>query len=407
MRDYVCLRKGRWKRGLFLLAQSDDSNLRSLAQRDLARPDAHKDQIMLGNEWWTLADKRDGLVKTRLRQRATYWYQEALEKAEGELRKTLEKRIAMVPPIPGAVPPWDYFGKPGRIWQSVNSRTVYSVAFSPDGKYVTSGCSGDDVVFWDAKTGKETKRFRGHTSTIRAETFSPDGRHVYSASSDSTIRKWDVKTGRQVMQLPKQGRFGSFYGVDVSPDGRRVLGGCSNRTVMLFDAQTGKKLKTLSGHRGTVYAVKFFDKGRKAVSGSSGNRLIIWDLTTGRQIRTISARSSVRSIAVTPDNRYVIASEYSTTVRMWDIRTGQMVRQFAGNIGSVYSVAIAPDGKRLATAASGGRIGYWDLRTGRLLQTFQGHTGTIYHIAFSPGGGRLVSGSTGRQVCVWGLPRNP
>ncbi len=405
--NYVCLRKGRWKHGLFLLAQGDDEQLRSLAQRDLAEPQSHKDQLQLGHSWWKLADKKDGLVKTRLRQRAAYWYQEALDQADEKLRKALETRIAMVPPIPGAIPAWDYFGKPGLICQGSNPRNIYSVAFAPDGKSVTTGCSGDDVIFWNAKTAKQQKKFSGHTSTIWGQVFSRDGRYVYSASSDGSVRKWDVRKGREVLRMPK-GRFGNFYGIDLSPDGRRVLAGCSNGMLMMFDTQTGKKLKTLNGHRGTIYGVKFFDNGRKAVSGSSGNQIIIWDLTTGRPIKTISTRSTVRSVAVTPDGRHVLASEYSSILRMWDIRTGKVVRQFTGHSGSVYTVAIAPDGKRLATAVSGGgRIYYWDLRTGKQLRIFRGHTGTIYDIAFSPGGGRLVSGSSDNKVCVWGLPRHP
>ena len=45
----------------------------------------------------------------------------------------------------------------------------------------------------------------------------------------------------------------------------------------------------------------------------------------------------------------------------------------------------------------------WDSRTGELVRTFRGHTGLVSSLAFSPDGQRLISGSRDHTVKVWDL----
>jgi len=76
------------------------------------------------------------------------------------------------------------------------SRSIFCIDFSPDGQTIASG-SGDDFSLnentfslWDVSTGKEIKRFEGHTGTINSVNFSPDNSTIASGSSDATVRIW-------------------------------------------------------------------------------------------------------------------------------------------------------------------------------------------------------------------------
>ena len=53
------------------------------------------------------------------------------------------------------------------------------------------------------------------------------------------------------------------------------------------------------------------------------------------------------------------------------------------------ALAFAPDGKTLASADAGGRVRLWDARTGELLRELPAGTGTF--VAFSPDGGYLAT----------------
>ena len=43
---------------------------------------------------------------------------------------------------------------------------------------------------WDAQTGREVRRFTGHTAEVRGVAFSPDDKYILTASFDGTARLW-------------------------------------------------------------------------------------------------------------------------------------------------------------------------------------------------------------------------
>ena len=95
---FRCFNKGDWDHGLPLLALSGDAVLKGLAEQEANPPTTAAQQVALGDGWWTVAEKEAGSVKSRLQQRATYWYQQALPDLSGLAKAKLEKRLAEVKP---------------------------------------------------------------------------------------------------------------------------------------------------------------------------------------------------------------------------------------------------------------------------------------------------------------------
>jgi dipeptidyl aminopeptidase/acylaminoacyl peptidase len=50
----------------------------------------------------------------------------------------------------------------------------------------------NEISLWDAKTGHELKRLKGHQESVRAIELSPNGTLLASGSSDKTVMLWDV-----------------------------------------------------------------------------------------------------------------------------------------------------------------------------------------------------------------------
>jgi WD40 repeat protein len=56
-----------------------------------------------------------------------------------------------------------------------HSSYIYSVAFSPDGKYLASGSFDNTVKLWSIELQKEVTTLQGHSSSVSSVAFSPDG----------------------------------------------------------------------------------------------------------------------------------------------------------------------------------------------------------------------------------------
>jgi WD40 repeat protein len=405
---YLTLFKGDFSGpGLFLLAQGKDPDLRLLAQRDLARPEGGAAEVALGDAWWQQSEKAPEPAKVHLRQRAVYWYEQALQGLEGSARGRLEERIALVPRLPLRVLGLDYVG-PARELRVLrgHANAVLTVAFAPDGQKVLSGDQGGQAILWETGTGRQVHVLAGHGNRVPSVACDPQGRSLFTASWDGTVKMWDARTGRELRRFPAKGRVADLNGLAVSPDGKRLLTGGADMIVRLWDVESGRELRQLRGHGAAVQSLAVSPDGKQALSGGNGDgTMILWDLPSGTLLRQFQGlRGAVQSVAFSPDGRQALSAGDSE-VQLWDLRTGQVVRHFRGHSLAVNAVAFAPDGKRILSGSSDGTVRLWDVATGRELHRFTGHHAVVYSVAFSPGGGRAASGGQDGTVRIWGLPR--
>ena len=125
----------------------------------------------------------------------------------------------------------------------------------------------------------------------------------------------------------------------------------------------------------------------------------LWDVRTGDLIHTLEGHTNrVYSVSFSPD-RQTFASEIRdrttllSTVRLWDVSTGDLIHTLTGQKASVYSVSFSPDGQTLATGSTDRTVRLWDVRTGDLIHTLEGHTDWVVSVLFSPDGQTLASTS--------------
>src|SRR5262249_5853050 len=87
-----------------------------------------------------------------------------------------------------------------RLWEVPSGRSlmapllhdgwVRSVAFSPDGKTLATGCDDGAARLWNAEDGTALGAVLQHRGPVNRVAFSPDGRTVLTGSSDGPARLW-------------------------------------------------------------------------------------------------------------------------------------------------------------------------------------------------------------------------
>ncbi|KIJ47890.1 hypothetical protein M422DRAFT_205787, partial [Sphaerobolus stellatus SS14] len=273
-------------------------------------------------------------------------------------------------------------------------------------EYIVSASHDRTLYLWNLQSGKAVKMFQGHTKSISSVAFSPDGHYIVSGSDDKTVCLWSVNTGK-AMRHPLQGHTDSIHSVGFSLDGQYIISGSYDRTIRFWNTQTGEAVgKPLKGP--TVYnsTVSISADGQYTVSGFH-DTVCLWNVQTGEAVgKPFRGHTDyVHSVAFSSDVQYIVSGSSDRTVRLWSVQTGEAVgNPFRGHTGCVRSVAFSPDGKYIASGSSDKTVRLWSVQTGDAVgHPFQGHRDYVRAVAFSPDGQYVLSGSSDRTVRLWNV----
>ncbi|MBW4693592.1 MAG: serine/threonine protein kinase [Lyngbya sp. HA4199-MV5] len=163
---------------------------------------------------------------------------------------------------------------------------------------------------------------------------------------------------------------------------------------------------------GKVYALCLANSHSEATepvfANSCGTTIKLWDLQTGQAIRTLTGHLDIVScLAMSPDGQMLISGSADKSIRLWDLHTGQRMGTIAIHTDTVLSLALSTDGRLLASGSLYDPIKLWDLEANRELTSLSGQTGRIEALAFSPDGHWLASGSSEATIALWDLKQSP
>ena len=144
------------------------------------------------------------------------------------------------------------------------------------------------------------------------------------------------------------------------------------------------------------------DATRMAVSGGVDGEpdVVMYQLPKGKELWSFDPPGTrTRQLTFAPDGRLAVANARKVYVLPSDQPDNPL--ELAGHKGQDNTVAFAPDGERLLTASQDGGIRIWNSRSGELLKTFDFGIGAVRAIAFSPDGLTCAAGGEKGQIVVW------
>ena len=167
-----------------------------------------------------------------------------------------------------------------KLVRNDGSNEQYSLAISPNDKYIAISYGDFCVALWDIETRTILTEKKCHTDKIHDIKFISNSRFA-TASLDCTIKIWDINQdseGKTTIDLWKsiEGHENFVLSLAVDKKGEWLLSGSKDLTTRLTDLETGEMIYSIKGHTNSIISVDFDADGTHFCTGSGDKSIKIW-----------------------------------------------------------------------------------------------------------------------------------
>ncbi len=121
-------------------------------------------------------------------------------------------------------------------------------------------------------------------------------------------------------------------------------------------------------------------------------RHAMWNLHE-TNVLTLGHNLYVGVVLFSPDGSKLLTGSSDGVARLWNVRTGTLIKAMVGHAGNIRAAAFTPDGSIIATGDDNGGLRVWNGGTGELLRALRPHDQMVTSLEFSRDGKRLLSAS--------------
>uniref|UniRef100_A0A3B4XEG6 Katanin p80 WD40 repeat-containing subunit B1 n=1 Tax=Seriola lalandi dorsalis TaxID=1841481 RepID=A0A3B4XEG6_SERLL len=203
--------------------------------------------------------------------------------------------------------------------------------------------------------------------------------------------------------------------------GRLLATGGEDCRVNIWAVSKANCIMSLTGHKNPVECVQFNMSEEQVVAGSQSGSIRVWDLEAAKSethfvlfVSVFHIRcqhmiyhkrdevefvfqghtQAVRSLAFSPDGKWLASASDDCTVKLWDLTQGKTITEFRSHTAAVNIVQFHPNEYLLASGSCDRTIKLWDLEKFTMIGSLEGDTTPVRCIFFSPDGSCVYSGAT-------------
>jgi WD40 repeat protein/uncharacterized caspase-like protein len=269
---------------------------------------------------------------------------------------------------------------------------------------VAQGCS---IYTLNTVTGLIKKQFDWNDTRgpCLGAKVSVDGQKLAAYAGPGKVYFADTSIGHEIKSL----RADAAGDASLSADGK-TLAVKRGQGIDVMDTGSGTTIRALQSK---PYAYALSPDGKTLVVGEIRYppTVFIWDLLSGRSSQlakydVMAGGSQPSKFAFSPDGRFLIGVGTSSrhySFEYWAVNNRQLLRRV--NIPDDTTIlfggiAFHPDGDKILIGSADGKLRLWDLKSGALIRTYTGHVAEPFKATFAAGGTRIVSGGSD-GVKIW------
>jgi cleavage stimulation factor subunit 1 len=193
------------------------------------------------------------------------------------------------------------------------------------------------MISGDTQARPLIRTFYDHAEPINDLDFHPRSTILISSAKDNCIKFFDfskttAKRAFKVFQDTHNVRSISFH-----PSGEFLLAGTDHPIPHLYDVNTYQCFLPSnfpdSGVSGAINQVRYSSTGSIYITASKDGAIRLFDGVSAKCVRSIGnahGKSEVTSAVFTKDQRFVLSSGKDSTVKLWEIGSGRMVKEYLG-----------------------------------------------------------------------------
>jgi len=268
-----------------------------------------------------------------------------------------------------------------------HTNVIYRGVFSPDEKLLASSSRDRTARIWDVATGRELQTLSGFRCSVKTVVFSPNGKMLAAAGNDGMLKLWDVKTGTELKSLVHINSADidmSVYSVAFNPDGKKIYAGNGDGTISEWDVESGKETNVWKAHHHSAFKL-VFSPDYRVLASLEDSVVKLWDTSTWRELRSMSMirtpgiASTSSAIAFSNDGKTIAASDIGLDPKqrtylyvqaiVWNAKTGEKLFTLEGHKFDIDALIFTRDDRFLLTGSVDTTIKFWDMKTGQVGRT--------------------------------------
>jgi WD40 repeat protein len=286
----------------------------------------------------------------------------------------------------------------------LGDRSVMSLAFSPDGRWIAGLDYGGNVGAWSSEDGARRFRTCAPGGSASGIVWLPDSRRFVTGGANDHAHVWTIEPIPDLVACAPHA--GVARSAVFDPSSQSVVSAGVDGFIRTSSVRDGSLLSALNVGVGPLVRAWFVDAGREVACLAENGAVTLVDAATGR-LRSVRVPngSTVTCSAISGTGDSVCFGFDDGRVVWLETSTGTQIGSAERKGCAVGVVAISARAERAAWGAGDGWAGVLDRATGTGPSFDECHNAVyqrrVFMVAFTPDGRRLLTCGDHLGMYVW------